>query len=155
MKKFLTITLLILVSSCGYSSVYKNQEKANFLVKIIKYEWWFQINNFIKNDLKVLSDINSNKIYKVNIDSDFKKIIIAKNASGIATDYKLEMEVKFRIISNKNKEVTFSENFKIKHNNEKFEQSNYEKEIKKNFSKMITNKLSLYLKNWMIIKSLR
>ena len=145
MKKFLTITLLILVSSCGYSSVYKNQENVDFLVKIKKMNGDFQINNFIKNDLKVLSNINSNKIYEVNIDSDFKKIIISKNASGIATDYKLEMEIKFQIISNKNKEVTFSENFKIKHNDEKFEQSNYEKEIKKNFSKMIANKLSLYL----------
>lgn len=145
MKKFLTITLLILVSSCGYSSVYKNQEKVDFLVKIIKMNGDFQINNFIKNDLKVLSNINSNKIYEVNIDSDFKKIIIAKNASGIATDYKLEMEIKFQIISDKNKEVTFSENLKIKHNDEKFEQSNYEKEIKKNFSRIIANKLSLYL----------
>ena len=145
MKKFLTITLLILVSSCGYNSVYKNQEKVNFFVKIIKMNGDFQINNFIKNDLKVLSNINSNKIYEVNIDSDFKKIIIAKNASGIATDYKLEMEIKFQIISDKNKEVTFSENLKIKHNDEKFEQSNYEKEIKKNFSRIIANKLSLYL----------
>ena len=145
MKKILTITLLIFVSSCGYSSVYKNQDKNNFLVKIIKMNGDFQINNFIRNDLKVISDINSNKIYKINIDSDFKKIIIAKNASGIATDYKLEMEIKFQIISNKNKEVTFSENLKIKHNDEKFEQSNYEKEIKKNFSKIIANKLSLYL----------
>ena len=145
MKKFLTITLLILLSSCGYSSIYKNQEKVNFLVEIINMSGDFQINNFIKNDLKVISNINSNKIYEVEIDSDFKKIIIAKNASGIATDYKLEMEVKFQIISNKNKEVTFSENFKIKHQDEKFEQSNYEKEIKKNFSKIVTNKLSLYL----------
>ena len=145
MKKILTITLLILVSSCGYSSVYKNQEKVDFLVKIIKMNGDFQINNFIKNDLKVLSNINSNKIYEVNIDSDFKKIIIAKNASGIATDYKLEIEVKFRIISNKNKEVTFSENFKIKHQDEKFEQSNYEKEIKKNFSKIVKDKLVLYI----------
>ena len=145
MKKFLTITLLILLSSCGYSSIYKNQEKVNFLVEIINMSGDFQINNFIKNDLKVISNINSNKIYEVEIDSDFKKIIIAKNASGIATDYKLEMEVKFQIISNKNKEVTFSENFKIKHQDEKFEQSNYEKEIKQNFSKIVTNKLSLYL----------
>ena len=118
MKKFLTITLLILLSSCGYSSIYKNQEKVNFLVEIINMSGDFQINNFIKNDLKVISNINSNKIYEVEIDSDFKKIIIAKNASGIATDYKLEMEVKFQIISNKNKEVTFSQNFKIKHQDE-------------------------------------
>ena len=145
MKKFLTITLLIFLSSCGYSSVYKNQEKNNFLVKIIKMNGDFQINNFIRNDLKVISNINSNKIYEINIDSDFKKIIIAKNASGIPTDYKLEMEIKFQIISDKNKEVTFSENLKIKHNDEKFEQSNYEKEIKKNFSRIIANKLSLYL----------
>ena len=106
-----------------------------------------EVNNFIKNDLKVLSDINSDKIYEINIDSDFTKIIIAKDASGRATDYKLEMKVKFYILSNKYKEVTFSENFKTKHNNVKFEQSNYEKEIKKNFSKMIVNKLSLYLNN--------
>ena len=36
---------------------------------------------------------------------------------------------------------------KIKKNNQKFEQSNYEREIKKNFSEIVKDKLVLYLLN--------
>ena len=46
-----------------------------------------------------------------------------------------------------NKVVSYNESFKIKKNNQKFEQSNYEREIKRNFSEIVKNKLVLYLLN--------
>ena len=43
--------------------------------------------------------------------------------------------------------LSYKESFKIKKNNQKFEQSNYEKEIKRNFSEIVKDKLVLYLLN--------
>ena len=65
---------------------------------------------------------------------------------GDATDYRLDFDVKFIILS-ENKEVSYKESFKIKKNNQKFEQSNYEREIKRNFSEIVKDKLVLYLLN--------
>ena len=55
------------------------------------------------------------------------------------------MNIKFIINSEQNKEINFNENFKIKNTNEKFEQTQYEKEIKRNFSKNVVEKLVLEL----------
>ena len=55
------------------------------------------------------------------------------------------MSVKFKVVSSNNKEIVYEENFKIKKNEDNFEQSNYEKDIKRNFSKIVQEKLILDL----------
>lgn len=147
MKKISLFFLFLFIYGCGYNSIYKNHEKQNlqFIVKNMKGD--FEINNFINNDLKIASDNKSKNIYELNFETNYEKIILAKDATGKATDYKLEMIVRFIVISNTNYEITFKENFKIKNNSENFEQSNYEKEIKRNFSRIVKEKLILYLLN--------
>ena len=107
----------------------------------------FEINNFIKNELKIASNRNSINIYDLNFETKYEKIILTKDATGKATDYRLKMNVKFIIISNQNQTVTYKEEFLIKNESDNFEQSNYEKEIKKNFSKTVKDKLVLMLIN--------
>ena len=51
------------------------------------------------------------------------------------------MNVKFQIISKNINEINFSDNFKIKNTSENFEQSNYERDIKRNFSKAAKDEL--------------
>ena len=55
------------------------------------------------------------------------------------------MSVKFEVVSLNNKKIFYEENFKIKKNDDNFEQSNYEREIKKNFSQIVNEKLILDL----------
>ncbi len=144
MKKFYILLILIFVYSCGYTSLYKEmQEDLN--INILNVKGDFELNNFIKNDLKIASNKNSTNIYKINFETEFKKIILAKDATGNATDYSLDMTVKFIITSKNNQEIVYKENFKIKKNDDNFAQSNYEKEIKRNFSKSIREKLILEL----------
>ena len=71
--------------------------------------------------------------------------MLAKDATGKVTDYNLEMSVKFVVVSKNNKKIFYEENFKIKKNDDNFEQSNYEIEIKKNFSQIVNEKLILDL----------
>ena len=146
MKKIFTLLLLTFLFGCGYTSLYKEVGKDLF-INVLGVEGDFEINNYLKNDLKISSKKDSSNRYDVKFKTEYKKIVLAKNATGDVTDYNLEMSVKFIITSNDNKEVTFKENFKVKKNDDSFEQSNYEKDIKRNFSKIVQEKLTLYLIN--------
>ena len=144
MKKIYTLILLIFVYGCGYTSIYKEIKK-DLYINILGIKGDFEINNYIKNDLKISSNKNSSNIHDLSFETEYKKIILAKDATGVATDYNLEMSVKFIIASENNKEIVYKENFKIKKNDDSFEQSNYEKDIKRNFSEIVQDKLILDL----------
>ena len=145
MKKLFLLISIIFIYSCGYSPLYL-AGKNDLLLNLKKIEGDFELNNYIKNDFKIASDINSSNIFDINAQTKFEKIILTKDATGDATDYRLDFTVKFIIVS-ENKEVSYKESFKIKKNDQKFEQSNYEREIKKNFSEIVKDKLVLYLLN--------
>lgn len=145
MKNIIFLVLLIFVYSCGYTSVYKDYKKYDLLINVVDVRGDNEINYFLKNDLKISSNINSKNIHDIKIITKFEKITLAKDGTGKATDYKLDLNVKFIIVSKQNQTLEFNENLKIKNNDEKFEQTNYEKDIKKNFSKIIVDKLILML----------
>ena len=144
MKRILILLLFSFVYSCGYTSFY-GEIKSDLNINVLSMEGDFEINNFIKNNLKISSKKDSSNTHDVILKSKYKKIVLAKDAKGEATDYNLEMSVKFIIISSNNKNLEFRENFKIKKNDDNFEQSNYEKDIKRNFSKTVEEKLILNL----------
>jgi outer membrane lipopolysaccharide assembly protein LptE/RlpB len=145
MKKTFLLISIILIYGCGYSPLYIAGKKDLFLnVKSIKGD--YELNNYIKNNLRIASKENSLNVYDIDVETKFEKIVLTKDATGEATDYKLDLDVKFTIIS-ENKSVFYKESFKIKKNNEKFEQSKYEREIKRNFSEIVKNKLILYVLN--------
>ena len=144
MKKFLISIIVIFFYGCGYSSLYEDQ-KRDLLINVKNMKGDFEINNFIKNELKIASDKASKNVYDLNFETKYEKIILTKDATGKATDYKLKMNVKFTIISNQNQTVTFDDDFLIKNESDNFEQSNYEKEIKRNFSNIVKDKLILFL----------
>ena len=144
MKKLFSLILITLIYSCGYSAVYKDQKKYDLFINIKKTIGDYEINSFIKNDLRIASKNDSENIYNINFETKFEKITIAKDSAGKATDYRLELYAKFIITSKQNKILEFNV-IKIKNNEEKFEQSNYEKDIKRNFSKIVSDKLVIYL----------
>tara|TARA_B100000575_G_C22983878_1_gene567559 strand:+ start:24 stop:470 length:447 start_codon:yes stop_codon:yes gene_type:complete len=144
MKKIISLVLLTFVYSCGYTSLYEEM-KRDLFINVLSMEGDFEINNYIKNNLKISSNKDSSNIYDLSLKTEFTKIVLAKDATGEPTDYNLKMNVKFKITSHNNKEIKFEENFKIKKNDDNFEQSNYEKELKRNFSKNVQEKLILYL----------
>jgi len=145
MKKIFLLISIIFIYSCGYSPLYL-AGKNDMLLNLKKIEGDFELNNYIKNDFKIVSNLNSTNIFDIDAVTKFEKIILTKDATGDATDYRLDFSVRFIIVS-ENKEVSYKESFNIKKNNQKFEQSNYEREIKRNFSEIVKDKLVLYLLN--------
>ena len=141
MKNIILISFLLFIYSCGYTSVYKNQNSNDFQINIVEMQGNSEINNMIKNELKFYSNKKSKNKYDISINSDYQKIIISKNSAGVATDYKLLVDTKITInFNNKTDIFNFSENINMKSNSNSFEQNNYERNLKKNFASSIRDK---------------
>ena len=148
MKNIILISFLLFIYSCGYTSVYKNQNSNDFQINIVEMQGDSDINNMIKNELKFYSNKNSQNKYDISIISDYQKIIISKNSAGVATDYKLLVDTKISInLNNKTNIFKFSENINMKSNSNSFEQNNYERNLKENFASSIRDKFIIKIFN--------
>ena len=142
MKNIAILTFVLFLSHCGYSSIYKDQQSLDFHFNIIKTEGDYEMNNLIKNEIKLYTNTDSQKIYDIKINTDYKKEVLTKNSSGVITDYNLSVVSIFSInLKNKNKTFKFEENINIKSQTDTFEQNTYEKNIKRNFASSIRGKL--------------
>jgi outer membrane lipopolysaccharide assembly protein LptE/RlpB len=141
MKNLWIIALILFLSHCGYSSIYKNSQLQNFKINIIKVEGDYEMNNLIKNEIKLYSNKDSLNFYNIEIDTNYEKEVLTKNSSGVITDYNLSVTSIFTIIlKDKTKTYEFEENINIKNQSDTFEQSTYEKNIKRNFASSIREK---------------
>ena len=142
MKNIILITFLFFVYSCGYTSVYKNLGEQDFQIVVIKMKGDRDMNNLIKNQINLYSNKNSINIFDVEIESDFQKLILSKNESGLMTVYELSVKSTFTINFNeKTQKRTFNETINITERADTFEQDEYERSIKRNFASSIREKL--------------
>ena len=142
MKNITLIILVLFLYSCGYSSIYKNQTSQNFKINIIEKKGNSEMNNLIKNEIKLYSVKNTTNIYNLKIDTDYKKEILTKNSAGIITDYKLSVTSIFRVdLKGVTKVIELKETINIKNQLDSFEQNTYEKNIKRSFASSIREKI--------------
>ena len=149
MLKKITICLILLtfVAGCDYSPIHNNK-KNNIEIKITSIAGDREINDYLYKDLKRKSKSSTKKI-KVKINTSFTKRVLAKDTKSFATDYELKVVGNFELKNeNNSQKFTISEKFRYKNLNDKYEQNNYEKMIKRNLTKTITNKLSLRINNF-------
>ena len=148
MKNISIITFILFLSHCGYSSIYKNQQMLNFQLNVIETKGDYEMNNLIKNEIRLYSNAEALNIYDVKINTDYEKEVLTKNSSGVITDYNLSVTSVFSVdLNNKNKTFKFEENINIKNQTDTFEQNTYEKNIKRNFASSIREKLILAILN--------
>ena len=148
MKNIILICCLVFLNSCGYTSIYKNQKTQDFQINIIGMTGDKELNNLIKNEIGLYSNLNSNIKHDISIESKYEKIIISKNSSGVATDFKIlvNITVKFNL-NNEIKSLEFNEKINIKNNSNSFEQKKYEGNIKRNFASSIREKIFIKIFN--------
>tara|TARA_B100000035_G_scaffold165775_1_gene141456 strand:- start:601 stop:1059 length:459 start_codon:yes stop_codon:yes gene_type:complete len=142
MKNIAILTFLLFLSHCGYSSIYKDQQSLDFQINIIKTEGDYEMNNLIKNEIKINTNTDSQNIYNVKINSEYKRKVLTKNSSGVITDYNLSAISKVSVnLKDQTKIFKFEESINIKNESDTFEQNIYEKNIKRNFASSIREKL--------------
>ena len=139
MLKILNFCLIfIFPSNCGYTPIYSNSKNNKINIQIHKISGNKEINNLIVQKLSTYDDDNSNKIYNIELKSDFQKLILTKDATGNATNFRLNMNITFISTSGENtKEYLFFEKFDIKKGDTIFEEEKYENIIKNDMINLI------------------
>ena len=145
-KTFFIILFLNLLNHCDYKPVYSDQNKINYKIVITSFSGDKDINNLIATNLKRTSKKGSDKIINIVFDTKYTKNVLAKNSAGSITDYQTDVVTTF-VIEKENNSESFSvnERFNFKKMNDKYEEKNYERDIKENLANSISQKLILRL----------
>ena len=144
-KIILILIIPFFLYSCGYSALYSNVDYKNIKNEILESKGDQEINNYLLSDLKKYSE-NQGKKFLIKINTNYSILDKSKNLEGSISDYQLIAVTTFIVNKdNLEKTITVKEDIIIKNLADNFEKRNYEKSIKKNFSKSISNKLILQL----------
>ena len=149
-KKLIPIFLIIiLLNNCGYTPRYAVNKNINFTIDLIEFTGDREFNNFLKSKLiryKKNKDSNK-KNYKLNLNTEYKKNIKSRDSTGSAEKYELVIIVNAIVQSEliEPKKLIFEEKFIMNKFEDAFEEKNYEKTIKENFSDLILDRIIFYL----------
>ena len=147
-KKKFSLLLILLLTNCGFNSLYNDTNKINYKINIIEIGGDRLINNILKSEINRISNPESKKIFNLKINTSYEKIILSKNAKGTASDYQLIAKTNFIIeYLDKKQVLSFEEKQNIKNILDIFEQKNYENSIKEIFASSMIRKLNLELIN--------
>ena len=145
-KIFFIILSLNLLTHCDYKPVYSKQNNVGLKIMISGFTGDKDINNFIASNVNRSSKDESNKIVKINFNTNYTKKILAKNSAGTITDYQSDVVTTFVIRKDDNTEnFVVKDKFNFKKMTDKYEEKNYELNIKRNLANSISQKLILRL----------
>ena len=141
------IILLIFITGCGYSPIYSNLADKNINIQIEDTNGDKDINQLILQKLSRFQNVNTEKVYKVKVESSFEKLILTKNTAGNATNFRLNLNVKFLTTKDGiSKEFLFFEKFDMKKGDTIFEEEKYENNIKNTMTNIIIQRFISQLK---------
>ncbi len=145
-KSILLILLFFILANCGFEPIYSSK-KSNFNIGEIKITSKNKFNSIIKNNLKNISNNESQNKFDLIINSEKKRIISSKDTKGNPQLLTMIISVEVQIIKDnviKNKK-NFSQDFSYSNNSNKFALGQYEKDIEKNLINKIIENLNTYL----------
>ena len=149
-KTFLLIAFLIL-SSCGYEAIHskKNLTVYDFSISELNLIGDREINLKIKEKLNNYTLGKKNKNFILQVSSDTKKIILAKDTAGDPTSFKTTITISVEVLMKDNikNNLLIVESFNYSNNTNKFDLKTYEKEIINNLAETATDKLVFKLSN--------
>ena len=150
-KKIISFLILLFLFSCGYEPKYslKNRADYDFTISKLSFIGDRQVNLKIKQRLTNYTSVEKEKSFLLKINSISEKIIIAKNSSGDATNFKNTITINVEVFMDnqpKNKFLII-ENFNYSNNSNTFELKRYENEIKNNLTEAATDKIIFKLSN--------
>ena len=145
-KSILLILLFFILVNCGFEPIYSSK-KSNFNIGEIKITSKNKFNSIIKNNLKNISNNESQNKFDLIINSEKKRIVSSKDAKGNPQLLTMIISIEVQIIKDnviKNKK-SFSQDFSYSNNSNKFSLAQYEKDIEKNLINKIIENINTYL----------
>jgi len=152
MKTKIIPSFLLIISffilSCGFTPQYSGFKNLEFDLIVDKASGDRDFNNEIRSQIKRY-DRSRDDVEKIRINlvSDYQKIILSKNTKGEATKYNLKVRVIFEINSkNYSSKIIFDDEFSIDKIDDTIEENNYIKIVKRNFAERAIEKIILSIR---------
>ena len=123
------LTLLFL-TSCGYTPIYSSKNFDFRLENVINLKN-DRLHNKVRKGLQNFSNQKSLKVISLKIDVKKEINILSKNSKGDPSRYEMVVNISLAVTFNENENIskTFQESFNYNINKNRFELSQYEREI--------------------------
>ena len=147
MKKITLALIFLMLNSCGFSPLYSSKN-SNYNIISIEKNISNNLTNYIQNSISVLSNENSEKIFKINFNLTEDITVILKDSKGDPKKNRLTITVEVLIFSEDQNLISskeYSESFEYKIQDNKFNLRQYEKNIKFNLVEDITQQILVFL----------
>ena len=131
MNKITTVLLtLLFLTSCGYTPIYSSKNFDFELENVINFKK-DRLNNKVRKRLQNFSNQESLKVISLKIDVKKEINILSKNSKGDPSRYEMVVDIGLAVTFNENENISksFQESFNYSVNTNRFELSQYEKEI--------------------------
>ena len=136
--------MFVFLMSCGYSPIYSNKNLDFKLKDVINYEN-SHLNSKITKKLQSFSNLQSQKIISIKIDTHKKINVLSKDARGDPSRYEMIIDVKLEVTNDQNKNRSFKEKFNYNSTKNKFELNQNEKRIENLLIKKNIDSIIIYL----------
>ena len=136
-----------MLNSCGFTPLYSSKN-SNYNVISIEKNVSNNLTNYIQNSINVLSNENSEKNFKINLDLLEDITVILKDSKGDPKKNRLTISVDLSLYNEDQSLISskeFSENFEYSIQDNKFNLRQYEKNIKFNLVEDITKQIIVFL----------
>lgn len=143
-KKIFIVLLFILVTSCGYESIYAKKNLTKLTIEKIELSGNKKINKMIISQIPITLE-NNNKF--LILDTQKKIESSSKNKAGDTEVFNFSLITNLTLKNDDKifKSRVFSSEFSYNNVSNKFDLEQYQKSIEKNLAKKISNEIFLYL----------
>ena len=147
LKKIILFVIFIFVSSCSYQSIYQKKNDNNFFIKEIKLEGDKKIGKIITSQIKIEKDAINKNSYTLTLNSKKLIDIITKDSLGNPAIYRVTINIQAVLEKDEImiKEKNFNKTFTYNSMENKFDQSQYKKNIEQNLTDKIAEELIIFL----------
>ena len=149
LKKITLLLLLCSFWSCGYTSLYLKKNDLDQPIKIATLNGDPKINRMIMSFLGIKENKNIESGYTLILNSTKKIDTVSKDKSGNPSVYRSSIIVNFSL-SNEDviiKQKEFNSSFTYNNSQNKFDLSQYQKNIEVNLINEISEKIYIFLKS--------
>jgi outer membrane lipopolysaccharide assembly protein LptE/RlpB len=140
-RKFKILLLIIFFApSCGFTPIYSSKNIKNISIEQLGFNGDRTLNNYLRSNLNRYKKRDSEKKIFLEVDTNYQKNILSKDATGKIYEYQLVAEVIFTINQDK-KKLIFTHKRNMKNMEDKSDERNYEVSTKQSFANLITQEL--------------
>lgn len=144
-RKFKILLLIIFFApSCGFTPIYSSKNIKNISIEQLGFNGDRTLNNYLRSNLNRYKKRDSEKKIFLEVDTNYQKNILSKDATGKIYEYQLVAEVIFTINQDK-KKLIFTHKRNMKNMEDKSDERNYEISTKQSFANLITQELIIKL----------